>query len=186
MSPTVYSQKGGVTPPPLPDCFLLSILLNYFSSDSHMWVFSSLAGRLTLWRREAEAQLTGEASRNVFWLKKDTQCVCRCQIKTGAHSVECNSYSSVSFTFTQLQCTASPSCPELGKSPNSWPNKNIESIHHLAILLSLPSTPPEHNSYNCSYGANINISSYKKSSESHSQSAALQDWAQRRVWKETE
>lgn len=61
---SIHSQ-GGVTPPPLTDCFLLFFLLNYFSSNSHMWVFSSLAGRRTLWRWEAEAQLTGEASRNV-------------------------------------------------------------------------------------------------------------------------
>lgn len=40
---SIHSQ-GGVTPPPLTDCFLLPLLLNYFS-DSHMWVFSSLAGR---------------------------------------------------------------------------------------------------------------------------------------------
>lgn len=58
-------RQGGVTPPPLTDCFLLSLLLNYFSSDSHMWVFGSLAGRLTLWRREAAAQLTCEKQAEI-------------------------------------------------------------------------------------------------------------------------
>ncbi|KAK5882581.1 hypothetical protein CesoFtcFv8_021152 [Champsocephalus esox] len=38
---SIHSQ-GGVTPPPLTDCFLPFLFLNYFFSDSHMWVFSSL------------------------------------------------------------------------------------------------------------------------------------------------
>lgn len=66
---SIHSQ-GGVTPPPLTDCFLLSLLLNYFSSDSHMWVFSSLAGRLTLWRREAESPADLWNKPKCVWLKK--------------------------------------------------------------------------------------------------------------------
>lgn len=68
-------RRGRVTPPPLSDCFLLSLLLNYFSSDSHMWVSSSLAGRHILWRRQAEAQLTGGASWTVLGFKERRQTV---------------------------------------------------------------------------------------------------------------
>lgn len=125
-------SRGGVTPPPLTDCFLLSLLLNYFSSDSHMWVFSSLAGRLTLWRREAEAQLTGGA-------RKTRRVFCQRQRKTGAHSVlDAGEILAppVVFLLNSLSCSAPPP-----PAPTAGQIKMQHQFIIPAILLSLPSSP---------------------------------------------
>lgn len=160
-----------MTPPPLTDCFLLSLLLNYFSSDSHMWVFSSLAGRLTLWRRESEAQQTGEASV-CFKRERETQCMCQCQRKTGAGSRDVAP--TPLFLLRLRSCGALPppsptvAAPSWAKNgPNSWPKRKRtinSSFSHIAH--SLPCARPNHNSSNCSNRANINTSPHKESIES--------------------
>ncbi len=162
-------SRGGVTPPPLTDCFLLSLLLNYFSSDSHMWVFSSLAGNFTLWRREAEAQLTGAAGRKCVWLKKAKQCVCQGMKKD--RSLQWVEWKrdfapAVVFRLNSLSCSAPPPPPcwegaHWKKVATAGRVQNATSIHHSAILLSLPSITQIHYSCNCSNSAKINTSSYK-------------------------
>lgn len=126
-----------MTPPPLTDCFLLSLLLNYFSSDSHMWVFSSLAGRLTLWRRESEAQQTGEASV-CFKRERETQCMCQCQRKTGAGSRDVAP--TPLFLLRLRSCGALPppsptvAAPSWAKNgPTAGQKGNASSIHLSAI-----------------------------------------------------
>ncbi len=65
----------------------------------------------------------------------------------------------VVFLLNSLSCSAPPSPPP--PAPTAGQIKMQHQFIIPAILLSLPSTPPKHNSYNCSFSANINISSHK-------------------------
>lgn len=114
-------RQGGVTPLPLTDCFLLSLLLNYFSPDSHMWLFSSLARSLPC----GGGKLTAEASWHEYSLKKDLQSVCQNERNTmqcSEHTELLDKFCSAVVLLSNWMCWSST-------TSDSWPHRKWSSSH---------------------------------------------------------